>query len=134
MKPIKKLLTISSLAVSIFIVSCSNEDDSSNQQECLADGFSFVSTVTAIQLSFNRVVITFNVTNNTEFDFDTSNGSIPMEYTILTTTEENNTVETAGDLAIDFLPSMATTTVQLSAAYVPGQTYTTFELTSVTCK
>ena len=132
MKKIK--LTLASIfLLSGFIVfySCSedsNDNDIVTDSICLENSLEFQQGQLTNLLSSSTVSIRFEVTNSSSSDFDTSNGSIPLNFTIITRTEEDSTIETTNELSIGLIPAGATASVSVSGPYQSGETYDSFEI------
>jgi len=137
MKNIKPLLSILFISLFISITSCSSDDnnsDNSSVDSCLKDDFELVETnINDLAASSNDVIITFDVTNNSSFDYSIQNGSTPIDAKIIVTTSDGDKFEKTDILPISSLSAGSKTSVEVLATYGANKTFSSYEI-SLTCR
>jgi len=112
----------------LFMTSCSDDDaEDAVQNSCFVDDFELVETVINDVPESNRVLLTFDVTNNSSSDYDINNGALIMSVTIIVTTANGEMFETTRLLTIAVLPAGASTSFSITAIYGVDRTFSSFE-------
>ncbi len=134
MKNIKLLFSLFVVMLVINVTSCSGDDDGdengNSNSKCLKDDFKLEETnVNNLAPSLNEIVVSFDLTNNSNSNYNIQNGSSPINTTMIVTTTDGDTFETTNILLVNALSAGAKTNVDVIGTFGANKTFSSYEIT-----